>query len=203
MHTAACNNNIAFVKRCWTERLLTPQLVNATDLAGNTPLHVAVVKGHEHMVRRNMTDVKDMLHGRATQVEVLLGCGALVNVQNRDNGLYSNGWMADGSSPPTLVRSLSVSNGEAARSTAPSLQSSSLPMMSSGPLFASLPVPANGSAVSSNHNTPVHLAAELGRASILEELLQHGPNLSIRNAAGKSPLQCALEAEVGHAVLVV
>lgn len=51
MHTAACNNNLAFVQRCWTERLLSPQLVNATDLAGNTPLHLAVVKGHEHMVR--------------------------------------------------------------------------------------------------------------------------------------------------------
>lgn len=50
MHTAACNNNIAFIKRCWGERLLSPQLVNATDQAGNTPLHLAVVKGHEDMV---------------------------------------------------------------------------------------------------------------------------------------------------------
>ncbi len=158
------------------------------------------------------------------QVEELLRCGALVNIQNRDSNPYSNGtWSAPPHPsttthpvPPRLLNRTHSAGSAAAPSSASTttnpgmIQANSLP---TPPGIVVMPGVTNtqqsnggsgmgGSGMggvyggTNNHNTPVHVAAELGHAMILEELLKHGANLGLRNAAGKTALQCAVEAEV-------
>ena len=39
--------------------------------------------------------------------------------------------------------------------------------------------------------TPLHRAAELGKADVVRYLLSHGADMNIKNAKGKTPLECA------------
>ena len=51
---------------------------------------------------------------------------------------------------------------------------------------------ADVNAPDSDHSTPLHVAAKLGRVNVVRVLLEHGASVNLQNNEGKSPLEVAL-----------
>lgn len=81
-----------------------------------------------------------------------------------------------------------------------------------GPLVASLPTPPSHAAARARSqgarpdaadragNTALHVAARVGFPAVIKALLAGGAAATVTNAAGKTPLEVALDADTAHAL---